>query len=346
MPGSFSDLSTGLTLAAFLAAAAVIGGLGTLMTRLADAFADRTKFGEAVTGAILLGASTSLSGIVTSVWTASTGHVELAVTNAVGGIAAQTAFLVIADIAHRRANLEHAAASATNLTQLVFLILLLTVPLLVFVTPPVTLYGIHPASLLLVLVYMAGVRSAAQTTWSPMWRPQETDDTRTEEGDADAMPDRSLSQILLLFALCAAVVSVAGWVIAQSGVQLSTRLGISESVVGALMTAVATSLPELVTTIAAARRGALQLAVGGIIGGNTFDILFLSLSDAAYRPGSIYHEMNDQAVFWIAVSLLMSGVLLLGLLRRERHGIGNIGFESVSLLGIYAGAVVLQIFIG
>ena len=52
-----------------------------------------------------------------------------------------------------------------------------------------------------------------------------------------------------------------------------------------LMTAVATSLPELVTTLAAVRRGAAQLAVGGIIGGNAFDVLFLSASDVAYRDG-------------------------------------------------------------
>jgi cation:H+ antiporter len=43
---------------------------------------------------------------------------------------------------------------------------------------------------------------------------------------------------------------------------------------------------ELVTTIAAVRRGALQLAVGGIIGGNTFDTLFLTAADVSYREGS------------------------------------------------------------
>jgi cation:H+ antiporter len=66
---------------------------------------------------------------VTSVATAAQGHPEFAVSNAVGGIAAQTAFLAIADILYRRANLEHAAASLTNLTQSGTLILLLSIPL-------------------------------------------------------------------------------------------------------------------------------------------------------------------------------------------------------------------------
>jgi cation:H+ antiporter len=80
-------------------------------------------------GGVLLGATTSLSGTVTSVATAAQGHSEFAVSNAVGGIAAQTAFLAIADILYRRANLEHAAASLTNLTQSGTLILLLSIPL-------------------------------------------------------------------------------------------------------------------------------------------------------------------------------------------------------------------------
>ena len=68
---------------------------------------------------------------------------------------------------------------------------------------------------------------------------------------------------------------VAGWGIAKTGAVIAEGAGISQSVVGALFTAVVTSLPELITTVAAVRRGAVTLAVGGIIGGNTFDVLFL-----------------------------------------------------------------------
>ena len=85
------------------------------MTRVADRLADLTGLGEAVFGAALLGASTSLPGAVASIFMAAAGRADLAVGNAVGGIAAQTAFLVFADLAFRRANLEHAAASVPNM---------------------------------------------------------------------------------------------------------------------------------------------------------------------------------------------------------------------------------------
>lgn len=112
---------------------------------------------------------------------------------------------------------------------------------------------------------------------------------------------------------------------------------------GTLFTATSTSLPEAVIAIAAVRRGALTLAVGDILGGNSFDVLFLAFSDMLYREGSLYHAVTDVQSFWVALSLLMAAVLLLGLLRRERYGIGNIGFESVLVLLLYLTGIVVLV---
>ena len=101
-------------------------------------------------------------------------------------------------------------------------------------------------------------------------------------------------------------------------------------------------MPELVTTIVAVRRGALQLAVGGIIGGNTFDTLFLTAADVSYRDGSLYHAAGAADHFWSLTAILMTGILLAGLILRQRIGPGRIGVESLALLIIYAGAITLQ----
>jgi cation:H+ antiporter len=107
-------------------------------------------------------------------------------------------------------------------------------------------------------------------------------------------------------------------------------------VVGTLFTAVSTSLPELVIALAAVRRGALALAVGNILGGNCFDVLFLVASDVAYRPGSLYHAVSAAQAGWLALGILLTAVLLLGMLRRQPHGPANIGFEGVLVLAFYA----------
>lgn len=44
---------------------------------------------------------------------------------------------------------------------------------------------------------------------------------------------------------------------------------------------------------------------------------------------------------WIALSILMTGLLLMGLLHREKQGLGRIGFESVTLIGLYFLGVVM-----
>ena len=130
-----SDMSLTAAFALFSACAAIIGIVGTRLARIVDDLADRTGLGEAIAGAVLLGMATSLSGIVVSVSSAWTGKPELAMSNALGGIAVQTLFLTIADMAYRRANLEHAAASLGNLIQGALLLCLLCLLLLGRFTP-------------------------------------------------------------------------------------------------------------------------------------------------------------------------------------------------------------------
>lgn len=336
----------GTALGLFIAAGLVIAVAGVRMSVIADKLADRTGFGEALVGAVLLGASTSLSGTVASVTAAIGDYPSLAVSNAVGGIAAQTVFLAIADLMYRRSNLEHAAASETILVQGAALIVLLTMPALAMVTPPVAVFSIHPVTPLLVVLYLFGLRLSDAARNAPMWRPRRTADTRDDTPDPPEPGDRSTAGLGLVFTFLLFSVGVAGWVIANAAVTLAEWSGLSESLVGALFMAVTTSLPELVTTLAAVRRGALQLAVGGIIGGNTFDVLFLVVSDIAYRPGSLYHAVGERELFLILWALLMTGILLLGLIRRERYGIASIGFESAALIGVFATGVAIQVALG
>lgn len=324
----------------FIVAAIIIGLVGTKMSQISDRLADSTGLGEAVMGAVFLGGSTSLSGIVASVTAAAGGHAELAVSNAIGGIAAQTAFLALADIFYTKANLEHAAASIANLVQGTLLITLLSIPLIGMSGPQLAVWGIHPATVILVIAYGFGLRLVYQAQKNEMWSPRQTKETRQETVD-ELDSDSNLTQLWLQFALCAVTIAFSGYAIARSGVAIAAQTGFSESVVGGLFIALSTSLPELVTTIAAVRQGALILAVSGVIGGNCFDLLLLGFSDIAYRQGSIYTAISNRQIFVLALTILMTGMLLLGLLEREKYGIGNIGFESFLILLIYGSGVVV-----
>ncbi|MBT0961568.1 sodium:calcium antiporter [Denitromonas iodatirespirans] len=337
----FDALPLAINIAVFVAMGLVIGVGGWRLANVAARIARRTGLGEAVTGALFLGAVTSLPGSVTSMTAAASGHAELAVANALGGIAAQTAFLAIADLTYPRANLEHAAASAANIMQGAMLVSLLALILVAMTTPEIALWGVHPVSVLLPAAYVAGLRLVSSAHQRPMWLPEQTEETRSETPRV-RLRFAGMSRLWTEFALLAGMVGTAGWALAGSGIALARQTGINESAVGGVFTAVTTSLPELVTAIAAVRQGALTLAVGDIIGGNVFDTLFVAVSDLFYREGSILHAVSERQVFLVSVAILQAGVLLMGLLHREKRGFANIGFESVFVLAAYVATVVFM----
>lgn len=319
----------------------VIVAAGPRMVRIADRLADITGLGEAAFGAVAVGAATSLPDIVASLTPAARGLPDLAVGNALGGVVGQTAFLAVADLTYRRANLEHAAASLPNVVYGGLLVGVLGVVTGLFHAPPVAVLGVHPGTLVLFAAYAYGLRVAHQTATRPMWRAVQTTETRSDEPESTTRAPGELSNLLLRFALLAAVLMAAGWTLARSGERIAAATGLTETAVGALLTGLLSSLPELVVSIAAVRAGALTLAVANVLGGNTFDTLQVGFADIAYRQGPIYSAVSPEQSLLSALGIIVTAVLVVGLLRRERHGIANIGTESVLVLVLYLATAAL-----
>jgi cation:H+ antiporter len=266
---------------------------------------------------------------------------RLGFSNAIGGIAAQTAALGAADLAYRRANLEHAAASLSNMLFAVVLIALLALALLVGHTSGVTIFGIHPGSVLLVGAYWVGLTAARQVQAEPLWVPKRTRETVADEPEDEAAKDRSTGSLWLEFLGIGLLVSAAGWAVAEASQGIVEHTGLDESVVGTVLMGLTNAMPETITSIAAVRRGALTLAVGSVLGGNNFDVLTLVVGDVAYRGGSLYHAAGLDETFVTLVTIFMTTILLGGMIRRERQGPVGIGWESVLLLVTYVAMIIL-----
>lgn len=293
-------------------------------------------------GAVLVGATTSLPGIVTTVTGALDGAASFAVSNAVGSIAIQTVFLAVADLWYRDSNLEHAAASLPNLMQTMLLVSLLGLVLVAIAGPDATVAGVNPVTVVLPGAYLFGIVLVRRTEQAPQWRPARSDVTRTDAPDDDNRQGR-LAPLWFAFVAYALVVAVTGWVIARSGLSIAERTGLSGALVGALLTGVVTSAPELVTVLSAVRIGALTLAVADIVGGNTFDVLNVAIADVAYREGSVYHAVDERTQFVLALTVVLTGVLAAGLIERDRRGIG---FEGVGILALYGLGIVGLVALG
>ena len=324
------------SIGAFAVAALATALGGIRLTRTGDLLADRTGLGEAFFGAIFFGGIISISGIVMTATAAFDGYPRMGFANAVGGIAAQTAALGAADIAYRRANLEHASASLSNMLFAVVLVALLTLALLAGRTPEVTFLGVHAASVLLIGAYLIGVTTVRRARAEPLWIPKPTRETVTDEpSEPDAAEDRSTAIVWAEFIGVGILVAAAGWVVSRAAQGLVEHAGMNESVVGAIFMGATNAMPETITSIAAVRRGALALAVGSVLGGNTFDVLNLVAGDVAYRSGSLYHAAGPDEIFITLGTILMTTILLAGMLRRESQGPAGIGWESTLVLTTY-----------
>lgn len=331
----FSSLITSIV--AFGIAAVVIVIAGSQLARLADALADRTGMGEALFGVLLLAGVTSLPDFAATLSAAIDGRPDLAMSNVMGSMAVNLAFLGVADIVYRKANLEHASASSVNLMLAGLLIVLLTLPLLAVFTPTLSQWSLHPITPVIVVAYLFGLHLVHRTRAKPMWFPRLTYQTVSDEPEKH--PRGHSVTMWLWFISMAVVTGIAGWVLMEAAKGIADLAGLSETLVGGVFTALATSTPELVTTIAAIRIGALTLAVSNIFGTNCFNMLVIAAADAGYVHGSIYHDMAPVQMTWGLVSVLMTAILLLGLIRRETYGIGRIGFESALILFVYAVAL-------
>ena len=331
----FPSLITGTI--AFVIASIVIITAGSRLARVADELADRTGLGEALFGIFLLAGVTSLpdfaATLSAAIIQAGPGHEQC------GAKAANLVFLGIADIIYRKANLEHAAASPTNLMLAALLIVLLALPLLAIASPPVSLWGIHPITPVIAAAYLFGLHLVRTTDSKPMWFPRLTRQT---------VPDApghylhgGLAQAWISFIVLAAITGVAGWVLMEGAKVISDETGLSDTLIGGLFTALATSSPELVTTIAAIRRNALTLAVSNIFGTNCFNMLVIASADVGYPGGSIYHDITPIQMTWGLVSILMTAILLMGMVRRQRYGIGKIVFEFALILKVYTVALII-----
>nr|WP_320135819.1 sodium:calcium antiporter [uncultured Amphritea sp.] len=317
----------------FGVAALVIIMAGSKLAKLSDSLADQTGLGEALFGVFLLAGVTSLPDFAATLTAAIDNRPNLAMSNVMGSMAVNLVFLAVADIVYRKANLEHAAASTVNLMLAGLLIVLLTLPLLAVFSPAMTFFNIHPVTPMIIVAYISGFHLVLHTKAKPMWFPRQTCQTVADQPDEHHQGN--LSSVWITFICMAALTGIAGWVLMESAKHIADQTGISETLMGGFFTALATSTPELVTTIVAIRIGALTLAVSNIFGTNCFNMLVVAAADVGYTQGSIYHDMAPVQVTWALVSILMTATLLLGMLRRETYGIGKIGFESALILAIY-----------
>lgn len=340
------SLPLGLNLAIFAVCAAAIWWAGTRLERYANTISHRADLGQAFTGMILLAMATSLPEVATTVTAvAILNNPTLAVHNLLGGVALQTAILAIADGTKKRSGaLTYFSPRFALLIQGVGLILLLQLT-----TAGVTAGGVPEVFsvsvwlIALVAAYGVLIYMIRRYRGDPGWMPARVEDLppREEEDEGASRPggSRATRTLWLFFAGLSVLVLVGGWGATRTAEALASQTGMGAAFLGATLLAAATSLPEVSTTVSAARNRRYTAAVANIFGSNSFDVALLLLADVLYREGSILAHAESSVVFVAMIGSVMTCLYLWGLMERENRTVLGIGWDSAAAVGVYVGGM-------
>lgn len=103
----------------------------------------------------------------------------------------------------------------------------------------------------------------------------------------------------------AAAIALGGDLVVDAASAIAAQFGLSQNLIGLTIVALGTSLPELVTSLVAARKKEVDMALGNVIGSNIFNILFVLGMAASISPIAFVMENVIDIVLLLAMSLLV-----------------------------------------
>jgi cation:H+ antiporter len=309
---------------AFAAAGAAVVWAGSALARAADAIAAHTGIGRLWVGSVLLAASTSLPELSVDVIAVRMGAADLAVGDLFGSSLANMLVLAGLDLAFPRKRLLRQAAFDHALLASLAISLNAGAALFVLMRLEATVLGVSPGSVALALAYLLGSRAVFQQGRSA------APDSRA------AAPALGLRAAVLRFGLAAAVVLAAAPVFTASARGIAALSGLGETFVGTWLVGLTTSLPELVSSIAAIRLGAFDLAVGNLFGSNAFNMLLFVALDLAEPGAAIFARVAPAHVLSALFAVILTSLGLAAIVYRAERRLPLIDLDSRLMIAAYA----------
>ena len=326
----------------FCVSAAAVVVAGIVLARNGDAIAVRTGLGRLFVGMLLMAGATSLPEIVTEVSAAAAGAPDLAIGDQFGSGMANMAILALIDLVHRgrvwpSVGLAHARVAAIAMALSAVVLLGMVLPVRI----QIGWIGIESIVVLVGYIAAAGWirRARPRVETEPRGRSRSPaggpDELLTATGWGMERPTRPLRHHVAAFAVAAAVVVVAAPFLALAADGIADRTGLGETFVGATLLALATSLPELVSSLAAVQIGAYDMAVGNLFGSNAINATVVFFADVAYLPGPILAAVDSQQLVAGIGGMLLMATALGGIVHGARTRIERGEPDAIGLLVIY-----------
>jgi cation:H+ antiporter len=310
----------------FAACSALIVGAAMQLAKYGDVIAVRTRMGGMFIGVLLLAGATSLPELLTTISSVMQGVPNLAAGNLLGSNMFNMFVLAILDLAHRKERLLRKAALKHALSGSLAVFMIGLVVFFIMADIQATILWVGVDSLVIIGVYVVAVRLIQSNPMAPH-----------QAGAAAEIPEGtpSLRTGLVGFGLAAAGLVIITPYLVSSSTTIAEITGLGTTFVGTTLVALVTSLPEMVTTLAALRIGADDMAIGNLFGSNLFNMFALGLTDFFYTEGRFLSVIDPAFLLIGMLGLLMTGMGLIGNLARLERRVLFVEGDALALMMTY-----------
>lgn len=310
---------------------------GIKLSKYGDIIAEKTGLGRTWIGVILMASATSLPELVTGLSSVTVvGVPEIAVGDVLGSCNFNLLILAFLDVLYRPMPVSAKAHQGQILSAGFGVLLLGITAMSIFLSPLILPLGwIGPYSLLNFFLYLIAMRLVYS------YEKRRISEFVKEVAVELKYKDISLRNAAIGFALNAGVVVVAAGFLPKIGEGIARMTGLGQTFVGNMFIAVATSLPEIVVSIAAVRMDAVDLAIGNLFGSNIFNIFILAIDDFFFIKGPILSFVSNSHIVSAISAMLMTAVAIIGLVYRSEKRLLFLAWDSIAIVMLYVSYVLL-----
>lgn len=302
----------------FILSTLIIIIAGSFLTKFSDKISEATGWGRMFVGGLLLAGATSLPELMVDLQAVQLDLPNLAVGDLLGSSLFNLLILAVLDFAFP-STFRHTAFSPKflhhSLAAVLTIILTAIVGIGIASRLETSFLGISVFSWAAVVAYLYGLRLIflERNEYSA-----QTVITQPERELPIASKYRPLIRAFSGYLSSALVIVLAAPYLVHAADQIAKHSGLGHTFIGTTLVALATSLPELVSTLAAFRMGAPDLALGNIFGSNAFNMILFAPLDFVYPKDLFGSVRNIHAVTALCV-VAATSIAVMGQLYRKKE---------------------------
>lgn len=311
----------------FLFYSAIIVYSAIKLAEYGDVIAIRTRLGGMLIGIILMAGATSLPELLTTINAISQGVPNLAAGNMFGSNMFNMFILGAMGLINIRTRILRKVARRHALTGALTILMICFAIFFVLADLEIKIGWVGIDSIILLFTYIAALLIIQK-------------DSHTAHEIAEAQEDEfegipSLAAGLLGFALSTALLIIVMPALVGTSAEIAEITGLGTGFVGTTLVAIVTSLPEMITTIAAVRLGVYDMAVGNLFGSNMFNMFSLGISDVIMTKGLFMSVISDDFIIVGMLGLIMTALGLVGNLAKLERKFIIFEFDALALIVTY-----------